>query len=183
MAGPPMTPSEKIVLALACSSRGHGLEHQRLRLGQQSAAAESLDDAADDQHGQVGREAAQDRGEHEGDERKNEVALLAEAQAEPRRERNDDDVGDRVAGRDPADFRERRAEVALHVRQRDVDDADVDHLQNRRERGGEDDGPFEPALFRRALGQAGKSVAGMGHGHRGAHRSMPFRKSSTQVST
>ena len=69
-----------------------------LRLGQQAAAGETLQDAREDEERQVGREAAQHGGHGETDERKQQVVLFAEAIAEPRGQRDDHDVGARVAG-------------------------------------------------------------------------------------
>jgi len=53
----------------------------------------------------------------------------------------------------PADLRERRPEIPLHVRQRHVHDADVDHFENGAERHREGDRPLDPPLGRRAPGE------------------------------
>ena len=96
------------------------------------------------------------------DDRSDEVALAAEQLAEPAGERNDDDAREDVAGRDPRDLVERRAEVPHHVGQRDVDDRAVDDLHERGEHDGERD---EVAMLltvasRRADGGCG---AGLGN--------------------
>src|SRR5262249_12380803 len=63
------------------------------------------------------------------------ILTAAEAHLQPRRNGNDDDVRDDVAGPDPGRLIDACAEVTLNVRQRDVDDRDVDDFEQR----GDDD--------------------------------------------
>ena len=95
--------------------------------------------------------AAQHRRDDEDDDREREVALAAEHLGEERRHRQDDDVGEDVGGADPGDFLARGAEVAGHLRQRDVDDGGVEHLHDRGRDQAEQD---EPARARDGLVEA-----------------------------
>ena len=94
------------------------------------------------------RGAAEETRRREQQDRADEVPLAAEHPAEPTRERHDDDARKDVAGGNPGDFVERRAEVPHHVRERDVDDRVVDDLQQRRQ----DDRERDDVLMRGASG-------------------------------
>ena len=69
------------------------------------------------------------------------VALAPEHAAEPRAHRQDDRVGDQVAGQYPGAFVVAGAETARDVRQRDVRDAGVEQLHERRHRHRQRDRP------------------------------------------
>ena len=97
------------------------------------------------------RSAAQEARDREEHDRADEVTLAPEELAEPAGEWDDDDAGEDVAGRDPRDLVEARAEIPHHVGERDVDDRAVDDLHQRREHDGERDQVF----VLRALGGRG----------------------------
>ncbi len=184
MAGPPITPSEKTVLAIACSSRG-----TVSNISAWPFAIKPPPPRPCTMRPMISRVRLEAR-PHKIDastnatSEKNKVALFAEPEPEPRRERNDDDVGDRVTGRDPADFGKRRAKIALHIGKRHVDDAHVDHLKQGREGRGEDDGPFEPSPVPPRAGRC-RTGRWSASGPTSLRRSRldPFRNSSTHVST
>ena len=110
---------------------GVAREEDALRGRDDRAAAEALQHAEEHQRRQVPREAAQRAGGREEQDRAGEVAAEAEAALEPPGHRDDDDVRHHVAGRDPADLIERRAEAGADVVERDVDDRDVDERHER----------------------------------------------------
>ena len=115
-------------------------EQDGLRGGDDGAAAEALQRAEKHERGQVPGAAAQRAGDREEHDRAGEVAAIAEAALEPAGHRDDDDVRHHVAGRDPADLIDRRAEAGADVVQRDVDDRDVDQRHQRRHHHHEGDG-------------------------------------------
>ena len=85
------------------------------------------------------RVAAEERRDREQHDRAGEIVSPAEGAREPRRHRHHDHVRDDVAGADPRDLFERRAEIPHHVRNRDVDDGGVDQLEHRGQRHREGD--------------------------------------------
>src|SRR6185312_1144099 len=78
-----------------------------------------------------------------------EVALASKEIAKKAGQRNDDHAREQISGGHPRDVVQTRAEVAHHVRQRDVHDRAVDHLHHRGKHDGEcDDVPMLRALPR-----------------------------------
>ncbi len=164
----------------AALSRGEGFEDDGLRLGEEAAAGESLEDAREDEHAEVRRHPAEDGGHGETNQGKDEVVLFAEADAQPGRERDDDDIGAGVAGGHPPGLGERRAEIAANVGQGHVRDHGVNHFQDRAQRGGERDDVFQQAAFQQAGGHGRKQAgvgpvkSGRGRGGGGTHERVPF---------
>jgi len=113
--------------------REHFVEHG-LRRRQQRAAAQTLHDAPRHELGQRVRVAAEERGDGEQRDRPGEVAAPAEERRQPAGDRQHDHVRHDVAGRHPGDLVQRCAQVPHHVRDRDVHDAGVEQLHDRRQR-------------------------------------------------
>ena len=116
-----------------------GVAQHDLRRREQAAAEGALHHAKQNQPDERGRHPAEHRCERKAGDRREEIVLAAEAQLQPRRHRNDDNVGDDVTGEHPRPLVDRRAEVALNRRQRDVDDGEIDGLQQRGEHDPDDD--------------------------------------------
>ncbi len=81
-------------------------------------------------------------GDDEHRDRDDEVALAAEAFGDPAGHRDHDSGRDQVAGDDPRDFIDAGRKAALHVRERDVDDRAVEHLEHGAEHHRERDNPL-----------------------------------------
>ena len=96
----------------AAPLRRKRFEENRLRRRLQRAAADALDDAIEDEHPDRARRAAEERRDREERERDRVERLAPEQRGEPTVERHHDDAGEDVAGRDPGDLVDRRAEVA-----------------------------------------------------------------------
>ena len=156
-------------LRLALFLDGIGLAQDGLRRRDQAAAAQALHDAPQDELGQRAAEAAHERRQGKDRDRGRVVLAPAEAHLQPRRDRNDDDVGDDVAGADPGRLIDAGTEVPLDVRQCDVDDRDVDDLEQRRRHDGDrDEGAARAELenvrmLPRGDIPATRPVAGGGH--------------------
>jgi len=93
--------------------------------------------------------AAEERRDGEQDDRSREVIAASEKGREKRGHRNHDHVGDHISGHHPGDLIERRAEVAHHLRQRDVDDRRIDQLDHRRQDDRDRDDPLVGRALRR----------------------------------
>ena len=102
-------------------------QRQHLREGQRRR--ESLQETRSDQEPRIGREAAQERSEHEA--RQADQEHLAPAVRVPEPTAGDDEHG--VAERVDRDhrllLRERRSELLADLRQRQVDDEEVEHAE------------------------------------------------------
>ncbi len=102
---------------------------------------------------------------------------------EERRHRQDDDVGQDVGRADPGHFLARRAQIAGHLRQRDVDDGGVEHLHHRR---GDEAGEDEPARARdvllvRLVGRQRAAAAARHRTDTDTVTDMPGRSTSSRV--
>ncbi len=104
--------------------------------GSEAAAADSLQHAEENEHAEARRESAEKRADGEERDANHVVALAAEEAAEPRGEREDDGVGDEIAGEHPGAFVGADGEAAGDVRESDVGDGGVEELHE----GGEGDG-------------------------------------------
>ena len=118
---------------------GKRFEEDRLRRRLQRAAADALNDAIEDEHPNRVRGAAEERRDGEERERDSVEHLAAEQRRQPAVERHDDDVGQNVAGRDPGDLVDRRAEISADRVDRDVDDRGVDDRHDHPEHHGDGD--------------------------------------------
>jgi hypothetical protein len=107
---------------------GKRIAQRRLCGCNQAAAERALHDAPEDQFLDGSGEAAHDRRDREAENRGRIILPPPEAHLQPRRERDDDDGRDDIAGNDPRALIERRAEVALYHRQCHVDDRRVERL-------------------------------------------------------
>ena len=107
-----------------------GLHQDGLRGRNHGRARHALREPEQHHLPQRARRAARRRGGDEGRHRGHEIALAAEARGNPAGHRNHDPVGDQVAGDHPGDFVDAGREAALHVRQRDVDDRGIEHLEH-----------------------------------------------------
>ncbi len=145
------------------AGREHFVEH-RLRGREQRAAAQALDDAPGHQLGERVGVAAEERGDGEQRDRAGEVAAAPEERGQPAGDRQHDDVGDDVAGRDPGDLVERGAQVPHHVGDRHVDDAGVDQLHDRGQRYRDRDDVAVRVRIGRGGQACGGTQGGGGHG-------------------
>ncbi len=109
--------------------RRKGLHQDGLRRRHHRSACRTLDQAKHHHLIERSGRAAQRRGDHEDRHRDHEVAFAAEARRDPSGHRDHDAVGDQVAGQHPRNLVDAGGEAALHVRQRDVDDRSVQHLE------------------------------------------------------
>ena len=124
------------------------LAQRRLRGRQERRAARALHHAPQHELAETVRRAAEERRDHEQDDRDRQVVLAPERRREERGHRQHDDVRQDVAGAHPRDLLDRRAEVARHLRQRDVDDRGVEHFHDRGgDQAEQDDPPVLITLF------------------------------------
>ena len=141
------------------------VEEDRLRGGDQRAAADALDHAPEHQVVQRGGVAAEERGQGEEGDGPGVVVAAAEPFGEPAGERQDDDVGHDIAGADPRDFVQRGAEIPHHVRDGHVDDAGVHQLEDARQRDREGDQVARAVHL--GAGELRPPTAGQGNGGHG----------------
>ena len=118
------------------------LHQDGLRRRHHRRARRALNQPKDDHLIERLRGAAEARRRDEHRDRRQEVALAPEARRDPSGHRNHDPVGDQVAGEHPCDLVDARRKAALHMRQRDVDDRRVEHLERRPEHHGQRDQPL-----------------------------------------
>ena len=123
-------------------ARRKRLHQNRLRQRHHRGAGRTLHQAEEHNLVERLRHAAQ-RGRHdEHHDCRDEVALAPEALGDPPGHRDHDSRRDQVRRHHPRDFVDARREAALHVRQRDVDDRAVEHLEHGAEHHGERDHPL-----------------------------------------
>src|SRR5262249_26859882 len=118
------------------------LHQDGLRGGLHRSARETLEQAEDYHLVQRAGGAAGGGGGDETGDRKQEIALAAEAGRDPSGHRDHDAVGDQIAGDDPGDFVDAGGKAAAHVREGDVNDRGVEDFENRPEHHRDDDDPF-----------------------------------------
>ncbi len=131
-AGPTMTPIAKMPCALPCSCSVYVSRRIACDVEINPPPPRPCTMRQKTSEPKRRREAAHQRGDREDDDRCEEVLSPPEARGQPRRDRDDDHVGDDVPRDDPRALIDRHAEIALNVRQRDVDDRGVDDLEQRR---------------------------------------------------
>ncbi len=113
----------------------------RLSHGLEPAAAESLDDAEQNQQSQTWGDAAEQRADGEQQEAKQEKSFPSEDARQPPADGKNNGVRDQIRREHPGAFIVAGAQVARHVRQCDVGDAGVEHLHERRHRHHDGDQP------------------------------------------
>ena len=126
---------------LAAFFNGEGIGEDGLLGGCEAAAADALEDAAEDKDGESGGDAAEEGAEGEEGDAGHVEALAADAVGDPSGDGEDDGAGDEVAGEDPGGFVLGGAEGAGDVGQGYVGDGGIEHLHEGGEGDGESDGP------------------------------------------
>ena len=112
------------------------------RLRHEQRRPDALHHARDDQRADGRGERAGNRGKHEQANAENEDQSAAGAVAEAAADQDERAEEEQIGVGHPLHFGQRRAQAALHRRQRDGDDAAVDEGQRRGgDGGGEDPGP------------------------------------------
>ena len=125
----PTRPGALAALELLGDQRQRGGEHRR--------RADALQAAGEVEDRRVAGEPAEERRDREDAEADREDAPAAEPVAERPEDEQERGEGQRVGVDDPLQAREARVEVALDLRQRDVDDRHVDQQHERRDADGE----------------------------------------------
>jgi hypothetical protein len=140
---------------------------QRQHLRERERRGEALEQARREEEPRARREPAQERRDHEPAQPDEEHALAAVRVAQPPARHDEHGVRQPVERDDELLLRERRAEPRVDLRQREVDDEEVDHAQERRrQRGGErQPAPRIGLAPRRA---ARTRIDGLGHAVRAA---------------
>jgi hypothetical protein len=110
------------------------VEQQAERQRDHRPRTRALREAGEDEHRHARGDAAQHRHDHEQERRHAEHAHFAELPSEPARQRLHDRAGERVGTDRPRAFLRTHAEAAGDVRHGHVDDRDVEHFHERRER-------------------------------------------------
>ena len=137
-----------------------GIGEDGLLGGGEAAAADALQDAAEDEQRQRRGDAAE-RGADAEERDADHVELLAPDEGgHVGAGRKDDGVGDEVGGEDPGGFVLRGAEAAGDVRQGDVGDGGVEHLHEGGERDRHGDDPRIDARTPRLLDRWVRLVGG-----------------------
>ena len=128
--------------------RRESIDEDRLLDRCEPAAADSLQDAEKDEGAEAGSKTAQQRTDGEERDANHVVAFAPEAAAEPRGERQDDGVGDEIAGEHPGAFVGADGEAAGDMRKRDVGDGGVEQFHEGRQGDGDGDEPWIDAHSR-----------------------------------
>jgi hypothetical protein len=115
----------------------HALLHRR-----QASAAEALNHAENQEHGQRGRETAHQRAGREQRHAAHIKTLAADHARKPAADRQDDRVADQVARRDVGALVEARSQRTRDVPQGHVGDRGVQDLHERRDRDDDGDQPW-----------------------------------------
>ena len=115
---------------------GEGVEEYALAGGLESAAGETLEDAAGDEHGEAEGHSAHGGGEGEDEDGEEEVVASAEVHGDPAGHGEDDGVGGEVGSDDPFGVGGGGGEAAGDVAEGDVGDGGVEDFHE----GGDDDG-------------------------------------------
>ncbi len=123
-----------------------GFEEDGLGERLESSAACALHDAGQQQDGQGRGGSTGEAGDGEDDDAGEKKAFAAEFEGEPVAGRENDGVGDEVAGEDPGGFVVRGREGACDVGEGDGCDGGVEHLHEGREHDGGGDQPGVDAV-------------------------------------
>ena len=137
-----------------CSVR-EGIGQDRLFARRQTASAQALQDARENQDRQRGRQPAEQRADGEQRYARHVEALAAETVREPAGDGQHDRAGHEIAGQNPGCLFLARAQGSGNVGQRNIGDRGVQHLHECRQRHRQCDQPrimFRmPALDRREV--------------------------------
>ncbi len=125
----------------AAPGRRKGLQQNRLGQWLQRASACTLQHARNQQHRKRRRSAAEEARYGEQHDAGDEEPLAPEAQPKPVARRQDDGVGNQVAGQHPRGFGVRRGQRPGDVRQRHRCDGGIQHLHEGRQHHGDGDDP------------------------------------------
>ena len=158
--------------------RRKGLHQDRLRERLQRGAGDSLQETERHHLIERLRRAAHRGGHDEGDDADQEVVLASELACDPAGGRDHDARRHQVGRHDPGHFVDAGRETALHVRQRDVDDRAVEHLQDGAQDDGQRDQPFERPFYVRVwlLGRCYRC----GFCHESGYRDVARRRNSVR---
>ena len=124
-----------------------GVGHDGLGHGLHAAAARALQNAADEQHGQRGRRAAEKAGDGKDDNAEQKEVAPSHDAGGPGADGQHDGVGDQIAGQHPGALVGACAQVAGNVRQGHVGDGGVENLHKGRQGYGGGDQPGIDAGF------------------------------------
>src|SRR5271155_3097429 len=125
----------------AAFSRFESVGENCLLAGLQAAAADALQHAKNNQHAEVGREAAEKRADGEERDAGHVKTFAAYELGKPAAHRENDGVGNQVGSEHPGAFVLAGGKAAGDVRQGDVGDAGVEDFHERRQSYGERDDP------------------------------------------
>ena len=128
--------------ALGTDIQGQLGEHQREGEGNQRAAGQPLQHPEQDHAFQIPGHRTQQRGDNEGDGYAYRKASWRHDHRQPRRQRNDDDLGHQIGGRYPRAFFNGGRQCALDVLERRVDDLDIQNGHEGAENGAENGNPI-----------------------------------------
>src|SRR3984957_13446999 len=112
---------------------GERVDQDGLFDGRQPSAPNSLQHAEENQPAETRREATQQRGQRKRRDAAHVVVLAAEDAAEPGAERQNDGVGNQVAGEHPSAFVAADGQAASDVRQRHIGDGGIEQLHEGRQ--------------------------------------------------
>ncbi len=147
------------------------LPHGGLRHGDDGAAPQALDHSHDDEKFQIGREAREERGRGEHGRAEEEEAAPAQEAGEPRGGGDRDGIRGEIGGEHPGRLLHARRQRALHVGERHVGDAGVDHLGDGDQHHRDRDQPLPCG------GERGRRMRVLGHA---SNRAPPSAGKSTR---
>ena len=125
----------------AALTRLESVRENCLFAGLQAAAADALQHAKNDQHAEIGRQAAEERADGEERDAGHVKTFAADELGEPTAHRENDGVGNQVGSEHPGALVLAGGKAAGDVRQGDVGDAGVQDFHERRESDRERDDP------------------------------------------
>ena len=149
-------------MASAWPARLRGKTSSRMAWLKGTSGAPNTPCAKPEQHHalEVPRQAAQGRGGDEADNGGEQKPPSPEPFGEIAGERHHHGGGDDIRGQHPGDLVGRRAEGAQHMRDRHVDDGDVEHFQHRGQHHGDDERDRRPFGMRLGEGDRARRLGG-----------------------
>ena len=123
-------PQSKERHGLATLLRGILFEQHRLGKRLEPSAGDALQHAKEDQHGQAGRDPAQEARHGKARHHRQQHAFAAEVVGQPAAHGQDDGIGYQVRGKDPGGFIRGGRKAARNMGQADVDNGSVQHLHH-----------------------------------------------------
>ena len=133
--------------------RREGVNEDSLLDGREAPAADSLENAGDENDSQTGSDAAKERCDREERDAGHVIVLAAKDAAEPRGHWKNNGVSDQIRGENPCDLVEAAAESTGDIGQRNIGNGGVEQLHEGGQRNCESDdpridGPFGDAADR-----------------------------------